>query len=136
MHIADGERDISCAVGVAIGGLGGWKGTIQIPEGGDIAFRDIIRPYTPLGLAPAGVDAVLHVNSFEVKYRADGSEEQFVSDLSVWDSDGRELKRKDIQVNTPLRYKVCPPSALSCCLLHVPAWWQGQHAMLQHANNC
>jgi cytochrome c biogenesis protein len=47
---------------------------------------------------------VLHVNSFNIEYRSDGSEKQFYSDLSIQDFDGRELSRKTISVNSPLRY--------------------------------
>ena len=92
--------------GVAIGGVAGWKGTVKIPEGGDISFRNILHPKAPIALAPSGADAILHCNSFDVKYRPDGSEEQFVSDLSVWDTDGHELERKEIKVNSPLRFRV------------------------------
>lgn len=97
--------------GVAIGGLGGWKGSVQIPEGGDATFRQMLRPVSPLARLPQGADSVLHVNSFDVKYRSDGSEEQFVSDLSVWAPDGREVQRREIRVNTPLRFQACSPMA-------------------------
>ena len=33
----------------------------------------------------AGASDVIHVNSFDIKYREDGSEEQFFSNLSVLD---------------------------------------------------
>ena len=93
---------------MALGGLGGWKGTVQIPEGGDISFRQVLHAVSPLAWAPKGADDILHVNSFEVKYRSDGSEEQFLSDLSVYRADGGEqLAHKEIKVNTPLRHKVC-----------------------------
>jgi cytochrome c biogenesis protein len=48
---------------------------------------------------------MLHVNSFDVRYREDGSVEQFVSDLSIFDPQGREALRKSISVNDPLRYQ-------------------------------
>lgn len=102
--------------GVSLGGLGGWKGTVQIPEGGDASFRQIIRPVIPFAPAPKGADDLLHVNNFEVKYRSDGSVEQFVSNLSVYTPDGQqETARKEISVNKPLRYKVSSDRADHSC---------------------
>lgn len=59
-----------------------------------------------MAIYPQGAYDQLRVNSFEVKYRDDGSVAQFYSDLSVLDSEGRERMRKLISVNDPLRYKV------------------------------
>lgn len=44
------------------------------------------------------------VNDFWIKYTADGSVDQFYSDLSVVNKKGEELDRKTIFVNQPLRY--------------------------------
>jgi len=52
---------------------------------------------------------VLHVNSFNVDYRPDGSVQQFKSDLSVFDLDGREKQKKTISVNQPIRLGLCTP---------------------------
>lgn len=56
-----------------------------------------------MGSLPAGAKQVLHVNSFNVDYRPDGSVQQFKSDLSVFDLDGREKQKKTISVNQPIR---------------------------------
>ena len=50
-----------------------------------------------------------------VKYRADGSTEQFVSQLAVLGSSGRVERRQDISVNHPMHYK-----ASSCSCVHWP----------------
>ncbi|KAK9792693.1 hypothetical protein WJX73_002523 [Symbiochloris irregularis] len=97
---------LAIMAGVSLGGVGGWKGSVQIPEGGDASFRQILHPVIPWAPAPKGADDLLHVNNFEVKYRSDGSVEQFVSNLSVYTPDGeQETARKEISVNKPLRYK-------------------------------
>ncbi len=67
-----------------------------------------LAPKSPVASPPAAAQSVLHVNSFDVKYRDDGSVEQFVSDLSVYDPQGRERLRKSISVNDPLRFRVRP----------------------------
>lgn len=54
-------------------------------------------------LLHTGGEGAVHVNSFEIKYREDGSVQQFLSDLSVADKDGAVLQRKQISVNSPMR---------------------------------
>ena len=49
---------------------------------------------------------MLRVDSFKVKYRADGSVEQFVSGLSVLNEAGQLQQHQDISVNHPLHYQV------------------------------
>ena len=95
-----------CA-GVSFGGLGGYKGTAMVPEGGDFIFSQALSPQSGIARLPGGADSMLRVNSFDIKYREDGSTEQFLSDLSVYDWQGVERLRKTISVNDPLRYKVC-----------------------------
>ena len=71
--------------------------------------KQALAPKSPAARPPASARAMLHVNSFEIRYRDDGSVEQFVSDLSVLAPDGREAARKAISVNDPLRYQARPP---------------------------
>lgn len=78
----------------------------MVPEGGDFIFTQALAPVSPVARPPNSANSMLHVNSFDVKYRDDGSVEQFVSDLSVFDWQGRETLRKTISVNDPLRYQV------------------------------
>ena len=96
-----------CSAGVSFGGLGGYKGTAMVPEGGDFIFRQALSPQSAIARLPGGADGMLRVNSFDIKYREDGSTEQFLSDLSVYDSRGVERQRKTISVNDPLRYQAC-----------------------------
>ena len=79
----------------------------MVPEGGDFIFSQALTPRSGIARLPGGADAMLRVNSFDIKYRDDGSTEQFLSDLSVFDARGVERQRKTISVNDPLRYKVC-----------------------------
>jgi len=95
-----------CCEGVSFGGLGGYKGTAMVPEGGDFIFSQALSPQSAIARLPGGADSMLRVNSFDIKYREDGSTEQFLSDLSVYDWRGVERLRKTISVNDPLRYKV------------------------------
>ncbi|KAK9803576.1 hypothetical protein WJX72_001425 [[Myrmecia] bisecta] len=94
-----------CMAGIAYGGLSGFKGTAMVPEGGDFIITQALRPSSPVALPPRGAEDVLHVNSFNVDYREDGSIKQYYSDLSIQDVDGKELTRKTISVNVPLRWK-------------------------------
>ena len=81
-----------------------------------VVLHDVMRKTSPLSLAPGGSQDMLRVDSFQVKYRADGSVEQFVSGLSVLDAEEQLQQRQDISVNHPLHYKVgCAP----CVVLSV-----------------
>lgn len=78
----------------------------MLPEGGDFIFSQALSPQSAIARLPGGADSMLRVNSFDIKYRDDGSVEQFLSDLSVFDWRGDERLRKTISVNDPLRYNV------------------------------
>eukprot|EP00884_Botryococcus_braunii_P008586 jgi/Botrbrau1/17729/Bobra.0166s0150.1 len=91
--------------GVTYGSFCGFKGQVMVPEGLEFRLGDRLVPKSPLAIYPPGAYDQLHVNSFEVQYRDDGSVGQFYSDLSVLDSEGNERLRKIISVNDPLRYK-------------------------------
>lgn len=48
---------------------------------------------------------MLHVDTFHIEYREDGSEQQFYSDLSILDPVSRNpISRQTIRVNKPLRF--------------------------------
>lgn len=92
-------------VGIAVGGLGGFRGDIFLDEGSRSLVASYLEPNSPIAPLPAGARNVLQVNDFRITYRPDGSVEQFFSDLSVLDlSDGAEITRKTISVNDPLRF--------------------------------
>lgn len=95
---------LAIMAGVAIGGLGGYKGSVMVPTGGDFLVAQALTPNSPAGSLPEGAKQVLHVNSFNVDYRPDGSVQQFKSDLSVFDLDGKQKQQKTISVNQPIRF--------------------------------
>ncbi len=58
----------------------------------------------PLSASQVPQDWEVKVNRFWIDYTADGTIDQFYSDLSVVDLEGKELKQETIHVNKPLRY--------------------------------
>ena len=62
-----------------------------------------LTPNSPVGSFPDGAKQILHVNSFNVNYRPDGSVQQFKSDLSTYDLSGQQRHQKTISVNQPIR---------------------------------
>lgn len=62
--------------------VGGWSGTIMVPEGGDVVVASALRSASPLAWYPAGASAVIHCDDFRIDYRSDGSVRQFYSDVS------------------------------------------------------
>ena len=80
----------------------------MVPEGADFVLSQPLRPLSPLARRPADADVSVHVHSFDVDYREDGSVGQFNSDLAVGGGpDGASPRtRKTISVNDPLRFHV------------------------------
>lgn len=91
-------------IGSMMGALGGWRGTVMIPEGADFVVAQAIQPASALSTIPAGGRAAIHVNGFRIEYMDSGQVDQFYTDLSVLDLDGNELLRKTIYVNEPLKF--------------------------------
>lgn len=90
--------------GCTLSVLCGWRGTVMAPEGTSFVMQSALQPSSSLAFAPWGADRSIAVNSFSVEYYASGRVSQFRSDLSVVDGYGNELSRKEIEVNTPLRF--------------------------------
>lgn len=141
-----GHGNTWCA-GVSFGGLAGYKGTAMVPEGGDFIFSQALSPQSAIARLPGGADSMLRVNSFDIKYREDGSTEQFLSDLSVYDWHGVERLRKTISVNDPLRYQVQHLEAVPCstafvstesCVCSYGGLWSGldDKILLSLPGNC
>ncbi|RLN16328.1 hypothetical protein C2845_PM02G46600 [Panicum miliaceum] len=57
-----------------------------------------------LSVAPDVFNTEVHVNRFYMEYYDSGEVSQFYSDLSLFNLDGKEVMRKTIKVNDPLRY--------------------------------
>eukprot|EP00210_Caulerpa_lentillifera_P002205 g2119.t1 len=91
--------------GISWGVFGGFKGSVMIPEDGEIPIEQALVPNSPLAILPSSSKGSVHVDRFKIDYRSDGSIAQFYSDLSITDvTDGSSLSKK-ISVNDPLRYR-------------------------------
>lgn len=74
-----------------------------VPSGETFQVRNIFEA-GPLALKQIPQEWAVKVNRFWIDYTNDGAIDQFYSDLSVVDLQGKELKRQTIYVNQPLRY--------------------------------
>lgn len=52
---------------MAFGGLCGLKGSVMVPEGGDFLLSQVLAPKSVFARLPGGNDAMLRVNSFDVR---------------------------------------------------------------------
>ena len=95
---------LAVMAGITVGSVGGFSGTVMIPEGGDALVASYLRPASPFAALPAGGKAVLRVEDFAIEYRSDGSVKQFVTQMVVEDLDGKKLSEKTMSVNQPLRF--------------------------------
>jgi cytochrome c biogenesis protein len=90
--------------GAIMGILTGFVAQEMIPSGQTFEIKNIFK-YGVFSSSYLPKDIAIKVNRFWIDYGANGNIEQFYSDLSVVDPDGKELDRKTIKVNEPLRYK-------------------------------
>lgn len=90
--------------GAIWGGVTGFMAQEMVAQGDTFQVKNIIeagawaRPQIP-------TDWGLKVNRFWIDYTPKGGVDQFYSDLSVLDQEGREVDRQTIHVNQPLRHK-------------------------------
>jgi cytochrome c biogenesis protein len=98
-------------IGIIIILLGGIWGTFtgflaqeMVPSGETFQVKNIFEA-GPLATSQVPKDWGVRVNRFWIDYTANGDIDQFYSDLSVINKEGKELDRKTIYVNEPLRYK-------------------------------
>lgn len=75
----------------------------MVPSGETFQVKNIIDA-GPLA-AQVPKDWSVHVNRFWIDYTPSGGIDQFYSSMSVLDAGGKEVDRKTIFVNQPLRYK-------------------------------
>ena len=78
----------------------------MVPEDGDFVLAQALTPGSPVAQLPKGASRVAHVDSFRINYRPDGSVQQFNSQISVSDLDGRPMQHQEVSVNAPLRVEV------------------------------
>lgn len=95
---------LAVMAGIVVGSVGGFSGSVMIPEGGDSLVANYLRPFSPLAQLPAGGEAVIKVNDFSIDYRNDGSVRQFLTGVVVEDINGNKITEKTMSVNQPLRF--------------------------------
>ena len=91
-------------VGAIWGSLTGFLAQEMIASGETFQVKNIFESGILSNLKKTQNFAV-KVNNFWIEYTSVGSVDQFYSDLSVVNKEGKELARKTIFVNEPLRYQ-------------------------------
>lgn len=87
-----------------IGALTGFMAQEMVPSGENLTVQNIVQA-GPLAKGRIPKDWSLDVNRFWIDYTPDGSIDQFYSDLSVMNAEGKEIDRQTIHVNKPLSYR-------------------------------
>jgi cytochrome c biogenesis protein len=90
--------------GAIWGALTGFLAQEMVPSGGAFQIKNIIDA-GPLAAPQVPKDWSVRVNRFWIDYTPEGSIDQFYSDLSVLDKDGKAVDQQTIYVNKPLRYR-------------------------------
>jgi len=97
---------LALLVGIGMGGLFGYKGTVLVQEGdgfaNTLASYDTLRPgrlFSPASLAPFAFE----LDRFRASYRPDGSPASFAADLRYAARPGQPLRSATVRVNAPLQ---------------------------------
>jgi len=91
-------------VGGTLSATGSFKGSVTVPQGLNFVIGDVMKPYGFLSFPSDTFNTEVHVNKFSMDYYNSGEVSQFRSDISLFDPKGKEVMRKTISVNDPLRY--------------------------------
>lgn len=91
-------------VGATYSASGGYRGSIMVPQGLSFTIGDIVNSNGVLSRPVPTFDTEVHVNQFLIDTYPNGQVSQFHSDLSLFDTTGKEVSRKTISVNDPLRF--------------------------------
>ncbi|XP_075504453.1 cytochrome c biogenesis protein CCS1, chloroplastic [Primulina tabacum] len=91
-------------VGGTITATGSFRGSVTVPQGLNFVMGDVLEPSGFLSTPSETFNTEVHVNRFYMDYYDSGEVSQFHSDLSLFDINGKEIMRKTISVNNPLRY--------------------------------
>ncbi|KAH7575129.1 hypothetical protein ACOSP7_005469 [Xanthoceras sorbifolium] len=83
---------------------GSFRGSVTVPQGLNFVVGDVLAPSGFLSTPTDAFNTEVHVNKFYMDYYDNGEVKQFYSDLSLRDLEGKEVMRKTISVNNPLRY--------------------------------
>lgn len=86
------------------GSITGFVAQEMIPSGQTFLVKNIVDA-GPLAAAQVPKDWAVKVNRFWIDYTPEGGIDQFYSDLSVVDKQGKEVDRQTIYVNKPLRHQ-------------------------------
>ncbi|MBA0614087.1 hypothetical protein Godav_014420 [Gossypium davidsonii] len=73
-------------------------------EGLNFVMGDVLGPTGFLSTPTEAFNTEVHVNKFYMDYYDSGEVSQFHTDLSLFDMNGKEVMRKTLSVNDPLRY--------------------------------
>ncbi|MDJ1183870.1 cytochrome c biogenesis protein [Roseofilum casamattae] len=90
--------------GSILGSVTGFMAQEMVPSGETFTIENIIEA-GPFSRSQVPTDWSVKVNRFWIDYSPEGRIDQFYSDLSVLNNEGEEIKREEIHVNKPLRYR-------------------------------
>ncbi|XP_020256395.1 cytochrome c biogenesis protein CCS1, chloroplastic [Asparagus officinalis] len=90
--------------GATLSACGSFRGSVNVPQGLNFVVGDVMTPNGFLSTPIEAFNTVVHVNRFYMDYYESGEVSQFHTDLSLFDLNGKEVMRKTISVNDPLRY--------------------------------
>ncbi|XP_058750535.1 cytochrome c biogenesis protein CCS1, chloroplastic-like [Vicia villosa] len=91
--------------GGTLSAAGSFKGSVNVPQGLNFVVGDVLGPTGFLSVPSDAFNTEIHVNRFSMDYFESGEVSQFRTDLSLLNMDGKEVMRKTISVNDPLRYE-------------------------------
>ncbi|KAI6677805.1 hypothetical protein NL676_038601 [Syzygium grande] len=90
--------------GGTLSATGSFKGSVTVPQGLNFVVGDVLGPTGFLSNPSEAFNTEVHVNRFYMDFYDSGEVSQFHTDLSLFDLGGKEVMRKTISVNDPLRY--------------------------------
>jgi cytochrome c biogenesis protein len=90
-------------LGAILGAMTGFMAQEMVPSGETFKISNIFQA-GPWAAAQIPQDWSVRVNRFWIDYTPEGKIDQFYSDLSVIDQQGKELDRQTIHVNKPLKH--------------------------------
>ncbi|XVF44939.1 hypothetical protein PTKIN_Ptkin02bG0163400 [Pterospermum kingtungense] len=90
--------------GGTLSATGSFKGSVTVPQGLNFVMGDVLAPTGFLSTPTEAFNTEVHVNRFYMDYFDSGEVSQFHTDLSLLDLSGKEVMRKTLSVNDPLRY--------------------------------
>ncbi|MBA0711958.1 hypothetical protein Golax_011086 [Gossypium laxum] len=90
--------------GGTLSATGSFRGSVTVPQGLNFVMGDVLGPTGFLSTPTEAFNTEVHVNKFYMDFYDSGEVSQFHTDLSLFDMNGKEVMRKTLSVNDPLRY--------------------------------